>query len=137
MEVKGNRLPPSHKRHINRGQCAYCGVTLGPKSILPQGGPRTRTAEKTQRLNDSKTWDHIVPQTAGGKICVPCCSWCNNNKGHRSLRDWINSSELALRAAMVNEREPDCEPMHPKILYQLRDEDLARIRKEVEYHAQS
>lgn len=66
---------------------------------------------------------------------IPVCAWCNNQKGDRSLGDWLNSDELALRLSTVVQREPDAEPMHPRVLDQLKDEDLARLRKLWDYHA--
>ena len=95
------------------------------------------TPAKVQAKNDALTWDHIVPYSCGGKITIPCCAWCNGQKGNRSLRDWLASDELRLRISMVAEREEDAEPMHPKILCKLRDEDLVRIRRDLAYHAET
>ena len=68
---------------------------------------------------------------------IPSCYWCNNTKGDRSLGDWLNSNELAMRCSVVVQREPDAEPMHPRLLDQIKDEDIARIRRIIEYHAET
>ncbi len=87
-------------------------------------------------INDRRTWDHIIPASCGGKIQVPCCSWCNNLKGDRSLTEWLQSEALSQRVWDVGGREKDAEPMNERILYQLRDEDLTRIRAIIEYHSE-
>lgn len=68
---------------------------------------------------------------------IPACYWCNNNKGDMSLGDWLNSDELAARCSMVAQREPDAEPMHPRLLDQIKDEDLLRIKKIIAYHSET
>ena len=127
-------IPPTFKRHSSRKQCAYCGVTLTAMGMLPP--KRNQSPAKLMSYHDKRTWDHIIPHSCGGKIMIPCCGWCNGQKGDQSLSDWLASDNLKLRTAMVNEREKDAEPMHERILYQLRDEDLFRIRTSLEYHAE-
>lgn len=66
---------------------------------------------------------------------IPACAWCNGKKGDMSLGEWLHSNDLELRRSVVIQREPDAEPMHPKILDQLKDEDINRLRQILNYHA--
>lgn len=115
---------PSNRRHAQRRCCVYCGVTLLPKNIVHGKTP-----------NDTRTWDHVIPASCGGKLQLPCCNWCNSEKGDMSLADWLQSEALRLRRSVVIQRQPDAEPMDEKMLRKLRGEDLARIRRDLEYHA--
>lgn len=53
-----------------RGSCAYCGTSLTLGSL---------------------TFDHVIPQSKGGKTtwlnCVSACSPCNSRKSNKSLKD--------------------------------------------------
>lgn len=127
---------PSHRRHKNRKQCAYCGVTL--TSTGHGVGVPSRFASQSAQDNwrwDGRSWDHVVPKSVGGSLLVPSCCWCNSKKGDMSLKDWLASQELTLRRSMVAQREPDAEPMDPSLLRGLLAEDLRRIRKNLEYHS--
>ena len=122
---------PTNRRHTGRRGCAYCGVTL-----LSQSFRWTAEAPPRQvREDDHRSWDHIVPVSCGGRLQVPACAWCNGTKGASSLSDWLGTRVLALRRSSVVLRDPLADPMQEKILLQLRDEDIARIRRETEYHA--
>jgi hypothetical protein len=35
------------------------------------------------------TREHLVPRCRGGTLCVMACSWCNANKGDKSLAEWL------------------------------------------------
>lgn len=105
--------------------------------MLPQKKLKQDDVSAQIAANSVRTWDHIVPASCGGKLMIPACAWCNNTKGDRSLGDWLNSDELAMRCSMIVLREPDAEPMHPRLLDQLKDEDLERLRKLLAYHAET
>lgn len=116
---------PTNRRHVSRRGCVYCGVTL-------------RTSAHVQRKPtdaDHRTWDHVVPSSCGGRLQLPACCWCNNAKGAMSVTDWLGSQLLSVRRSSVSQRDPNADPMQEKIVLQIRDEDLVRIRRETEYHA--
>lgn len=118
--TKYYRAPEPYQRHSGRTCCSYCGVTL--TNGVGSG-------------NDERTWDHIVPASIGGRITVPACSWCNGKKAASSLGDWLVSSALEFRRSLVAARDDSADPMQEKILVQLRDEDLARLRASLDYHS--
>ena len=45
---------------------------------------------------DVKRWDHLLPISDGGETVlgnmVPACSMCDDSKGKRYFREWINSN---------------------------------------------
>jgi hypothetical protein len=58
------------QRHIERGNCAYCGTAAQPESPL--------------------TREHVIPRARGGRrrdvrIIVPACIRCNQHRGCREL----------------------------------------------------
>lgn len=124
---------PSNKRHSDRRQCSFCGVTMTFYEAIDRS--KKMSPAEVQSLYDSKTWDHLIPRSVGGKLTVPCCQWCNRKKGDSSLSDFLASEALSLRRKMVLQREPDAEPMSESILRALKNEDLASVRRAFEYHA--
>jgi len=56
----------------NKNICFYCGIDLSDKT---------------------RTIDHIKAKSKGGKNIndnkVFCCKYCNNDKGNKSLKTWL------------------------------------------------
>ena len=80
------------------------------------------------------TWDHIVPRSIGGRLQIPSCGYCNGHKALRSVAEWLTSRTLEVRRTLVAGRDRGADPMHERIVLALRDEDLVRIRRDVDYH---
>lgn len=76
-------VPPTKKPILNRlfdGEaiCCYCEISLTPIN-------RTR--------------EHVIPKRVGGKIIMPCCRKCNEEKGGLMLHSYIQLLNLQLSDA--------------------------------------
>lgn len=67
-----------HKIYSNK--CFYCNIPLSKKT---------------------STIDHIIATSKGGadtlNNMVLCCSWCNNNKGSHSIKDFLKKLQIGLK----------------------------------------
>lgn len=67
-----------HKIYNNK--CFYCNIPLSKKT---------------------STIDHIIATSKGGadtlNNMVLCCSWCNNNKGSHSIKDFLKKLQIGLK----------------------------------------
>jgi len=61
---------------------------------------------------------------------VPACGLCNNHKGDKSLKEFLDSEWLKQRRIYVTNRDPHRIWMDEKVLFQLEQEDYQRMFKE-------
>lgn len=54
-------------RKNRKGICCYCEIELNGKNY---------------------TRDHLYPKSLGGRITKPCCKYCNQEKGNKTLIEY-------------------------------------------------
>jgi len=74
---------------IRFGTCHYCKVATYKTFRLHKYMHR-----RVVQYLDCYTRDHVKPKSKQGRVTVPCCSKCNNEKGDMSAEDFIKLVEV-------------------------------------------
>ena len=56
---------------------------------------RTTLARSTSESPFARTKEHVKPKCDGGRVTVPACSRCNNDKGDLYLNEWVGVLKAA------------------------------------------